>query len=266
MAKAVPLSLERDNMKKISILILTISMALMLALTPKAHAYTLSNHGITYFNQTTQTVGQADTLDISSTMIEFMYFDLGSNVIGANSPIRVVFSNSITTQALPLLSPLGYNLAKVEIMFYTSTHAIILKNETYFDTSKSLSYFETNFIHPSHNISLDYITIRISNLAPYNELDAVQSMNGAIIVAGSGMIINQTVDTTQYTNGWNDAMNSKVTQIWSLWGNIFDTFMSVFDIFSIQLMGDITIGHIAMVPLVLGLIGFIYALGGKRGR
>lgn len=253
-------------MKKILLLVTSLSMALVLFITPRSYAYTISNHGITYFNQTTDTVGQADMLDVSTSMIEFMYFDLGSNVVGATSPIRIVFSNAITTQVLPIINPSVYNLAKVDIFFYTSSHVLLYQNTTYFDTSRTLSYFETNFITGSNFVTLDYITIKISNLASYNELDAVQSMNGAIIVAGSSMIINQTITTTQYTNGWNDAMNSKVTQIWSIWGNIFDTFMSVFDIFSIQLMGDITIGHIAMVPLVLGLIGFIYALGGKRGR
>lgn len=252
-------------MKKISILILTISMALMVALTSKVHAYTLSLiNGSTYYNQTTANIGQADLLDMSNTYIEYMYFNLGTNVIDG-STIRVVFSYSIPTIELPIPALASIGL-EVKIRFYDLNDVVVYESLQYYNQTMSFTYFETNFTPNVVSSDIDYITISISNLSYGYDEDTMHTiMNGAIIVIGN-TIINQTIGTTQYSSGWTDAMNSKVTQIWTIWGNIFDTFMNVFDIFSIQLVGDITIGHIAMVPLVLGLIGFIYALGGKRGR
>lgn len=252
-------------MKKIGILLLAISMALILVLTPRSYAYTLSNTNGQYYNQVTQSYGTADVLDIGSNYIEYMYYNLHHNTINPYIPIRAVFSNVITTELLPSITSVS-KVVTVDITFINTGGTPIYTHTTYVNGITSLSYFETNFVLTNQHY-IKEIYVKISNLEIGFDEDVLhENLNGFIIAYGASMIINQTISTTQYGNGWADAMNSKVTQIWSLWGNIFDTFMNVFDIFSVKLMGDITIGHIAMVPLVLGLIGFIYALGGKRGR
>lgn len=251
-------------MKKLILIVSGICLSLALLIVPKAHAYTLTDVFHTYYNQTTDTIGEADVLDIGTNYIEYMYYNLGT-APNDLATTRLVFSNLIVTEPIPLLNN-TYSVMKITISLYNSSNALIISDYNYYQTNRSLSYYENNFV-VNNSINVDYIIIKIEDIPiGYDEVTMHQIMQGAIIGHGNSMIINQTVNTIQYNNGWSDAMNSKVTQIWSLWGNIFDTFMSVFDIFSIQLMGDITIGHIAMVPLVLGLIGFIYALGGKRGR
>lgn len=254
-------------MKKITTILLIITFSLILVLTPKAHAYTLSSTIGQYYNQITATHGTADLLDIDSTSIEYMYYNLGSDLYNRDSPIRAVFSNEITTEELIPISS-TFNLLTVEITFINTLGVPIYTHMTYFNGTQSFSYFETNFIIPiTQTNNIDEIHVKVSNLlSGYDEDNMHKIMQGLIIGYGSSMIINQTVTAQSYNSGWNDAMKSKVTQIWSIWGNIFSTFMSVFDIFSIHLMGDITIGHMAMVPLVLGLIAFIYSLGGKRGK
>lgn len=258
-------------MKKLSIILTSMCMALLvLVLTPKSHAYTLTgtaNVNGWYYNQTTETIGQADLLDIGSTFIEYWYFNLGYNEVPTYSLIRIVFTNTIPSNELPLLHN-SYQNTRVIISFYNTSNTLLYTDTTVHPQNHSFSYFETNFtLTTASLVNIDYITIRIENLTSgYDEDNAHLIMHGAQIGRGGTMVINQTVGTTQYSSGWSDAMGSKIEQIWSTWDNIFATFMSVFNIFNVQLIGDITIGHIALVPLVLGLIGFIYALGGKRGR
>lgn len=252
-------------MKKILILTITMAFAVMVSLTPKAHAYTIDN-GQTYYNQTTDNKGQADYNLASSTSISLFIYDLNYTNIYSFDTIRLVFSNPITAEELP--HPNINQWTNITIIFYDGPSITpVLTLSSNYKLNQSLSYYENNFRSTADYIDIRAIEIIWEDLPlGFNEDYYGQILNKAIIKSGNDQVINNTINNTSYTSGWNDAMNSKVTQIWFLWGNIFQSFMNVFDIFNVHLMGDITIGHIALVPLVLGLIGFIYALGGKRGR
>lgn len=213
-------------MKKITIIILSITLSLLMLFTQDVYAYTITGNSGTLYNQTTATVGQADVLDIGTNFIEYMYYDLGMTSLSANNIYRVVFSNQITTVPLPpfmaIASPFN-----VTIKFYNSSNQEIYVTRTRYNSNLSLSYFETNF-YIEDPMNIDYITIRMSSFpSVIDEPIAHQIMQSAIIVVGSSQIINQTIETIQYQNGWADAMGSKVEQIWSLWGNIFDTFIVI---------------------------------------
>lgn len=49
----------------------------------------------------------------------------------------------------------------------------------------------------------------------------------------------------------------------STWGLIWSAFLSVFSILTIEVFPGITLGMFALIPLVFGLIGFLFSLGKK---
>lgn len=64
-----------------------------------------------------------------------------------------------------------------------------------------------------------------------------------------------------YDNGYNDGI--AVEQL-DLWTALWVAFTTPFTLFEIEMLPGITIGMIALIPLVLGLIAFIFSLGGKK--
>lgn len=49
-----------------------------------------------------------------------------------------------------------------------------------------------------------------------------------------------------------------------LWSALWISFTTPFTLFEIEMLPGVTIGMIALIPLVLGLIAFIFSLGGKK--
>jgi hypothetical protein len=64
-----------------------------------------------------------------------------------------------------------------------------------------------------------------------------------------------------YDMGYEKGLAEEQLDIWSA---LWMSFTTPFTLFEIEMLPGITIGMIALIPLVLGLIAFIFSLGGKK--
>lgn len=89
--------------------------------------------------------------------------------------------------------------------------------------------------------------------------------NGYNVGYDDGYSIQQGDLDSAYDRGYDDGYNNGIAvEQLDIWSALWMAFTTPFTLFEIEMLPGITIGMIALIPLVLGLIAFIFSLGGKK--